>query len=77
MPRPRTLAEQFPRPFDIEPKSDYLLRSANHPTVRGNYTAARARIAAEREWAAAKARSLVCITALGDQFLMFGELESI
>ena len=74
MPTPRRArpAEQFPRPFEIEPKSEYVERCL---AIKAGYTAAGARIAAEREWGLARDRALVCITAHGDQFLMFGELE--
>jgi len=74
-PRRARPVEQFPRPFEVEPRSDYLARVTNDRRIKAEYTPAAARLAAEREWAAAKARSLVSITAHGDQFLVFGELD--
>lgn len=75
IPRRARSAEQFPRPFEVEAKSDYTARCLSDKTVRRDHTPIQARLAAEREWAAAKERCLVSIAAQGDHFLVFGELN--
>lgn len=64
-------AEMFLRPYELERKQDYIDRCLKDRRIKSEYTPIKARIAAEREWSRAKSRSVVSVTTVEGEFLMF------
>ncbi len=73
--RSRIVAEQFPRPLELERHEDYIDRVTSNKGVRTLFGPIKSRVLAEREWNRAKDRSLVSITTSEGSFLLFGELR--
>lgn len=71
----RIVAEQFPRPLELEAYTRYINRVTNDKAVRTLFGPTKSRILAEREWIRAKDRSLVSVTTSEGSFLLFGELR--
>lgn len=70
----RASVSPYPRPRDLELREDYIARFMEDEQVQASYRApVKARIAAEREWARAKAQSMVSVTTSFGESLMFGD----
>lgn len=69
-------SDHLPTPLDGERFDTYIQRFCSTDSVlRLHDTLIKRVTAAEREWAAAKERSLVSVTTNGEQFLLFGSLD--
>lgn len=69
----RVVAEQFPRPRELERHVDYIDRVTKDKAVRTLFGATKTRLLAEREWIKAKDRSMVSISTSEGSFLLFGD----